>query len=48
MEKKLLENVIPSIKYQIPYNEIKYDINGKPIDVYFIINQIFLEILTKT
>ena len=33
--KKLLENIIPSIRNQIPYNEIKYDVNGKPIDVLF-------------
>ncbi len=35
IEKKLLENVIPPIKNQIPYNEIKYDVNGKPINVLF-------------
>ncbi len=35
LEKKLLENVIKPTKYQIPYDEIKYDINGKPIDVLF-------------
>ena len=35
MEKKLIENVIPSIRKQIPYKEIKYDVNGKPIDVLF-------------
>ncbi len=35
MEKKLLENVIPSIKNQIPFNEIKYDVNGNPINVLF-------------
>ena len=35
MEKKLLENIIPSIRNQIPYNKIKYEVNGKPIDVLF-------------
>ena len=35
MEKKLLENIIPSSKKKEPYEVVKYNLNGKPIHVLF-------------
>ena len=35
MEKKLIENIIPPIKKQTPYSEIKYNDNGEPINILF-------------
>ena len=35
MEKKLIENIIPPIKKQLPYSEIKYNDNEEPINVLF-------------